>query len=154
MKRALLIICVIAIGSLTTAAQPSAGAGKASMGQPANIERLIDHYFDSLNETDDKRRRDLTRMVWAEKGNVGTPYGEVQGHEAIDALVKGVHKQFPNAVVRRTSRIDGFGDYLRWSFTLSDADGRPILSGVDFAIIADRKLQLVRGFFDFAPPAK
>jgi hypothetical protein len=116
-----------------------------------NIEELIDLYFDSLNETDDKRRLELTKRVWAENGKFGTPYGEVQGHEAIDALAKGVHQRFPNTRVRRTSKIDGFCNYLRWSFTLSQADGKPLIGGVDFAIVVDGKLQLVMGFFDFAP---
>jgi hypothetical protein len=49
------------------------------------------------------------------------------------------------------TKIDGFGNYLRWGFTLSAADGTPILSGIDFAIIENGKLQLVMGFFDFAP---
>ncbi|HEV2903844.1 MAG TPA: nuclear transport factor 2 family protein [Pyrinomonadaceae bacterium] len=116
-----------------------------------NVEELVDRYFDSLNETDSRRRRELTKQVWAENGKFGTPYSEVEGHEAIDALVEGVQKRFPNSRVRRTSRIDGFGDYLRWSFTLSQADGRPIIGGVDFGIVVDGKLQLVMGFFDFAP---
>lgn len=62
-----------------------------------------------------------------------------------------VQKQFPNAEARRTSKIDGFGNYLRWSFTLSQAGGKPILGGVDFGITVDGKLQLVMVFFDFAP---
>ncbi len=116
-----------------------------------NVDELVDRYFDSLNESDTKLRRDLTRQVWAEKGKFGTPYGEVEGLDAINALVAGVHKQFPKSTVRRTTKIDGFGAYLRWGFTLSDADGVPILSGVDFAIVDNGKLQLVMGFFDFAP---
>ena len=119
--------------------------------QPAKTEELIDRYFDSLNETDRLRRLALIRQVWAEKGKFGTPYGEIEGHAAIDKLVESVQKQFPNSTVRRTGKIDGFGNYLRWSFTLSDADGKPILGGVDFGIVADGKLQLVMGFFDFAP---
>ncbi len=116
-----------------------------------NTEELIDRYFDSLNETDKTRRRYLTKQVWAEKGKFGTPYGEVEGHDAIVALVEEVQKRFPNSKVRRTSEVDGFGNYLRWNFTLSQADGKPILGGADFAIVVDRKLQLVMGFFDFAP---
>jgi hypothetical protein len=104
-----------------------------------------------LNETDSKRRRDLTRQVWAERGKFGTPYGEVEGVDAIDELAEGVQKRFPNSRVRRTGKIDGFGNYLRWSFVLSQADGKPIISGVDFGIVVDGKLQLVMGFFDFAP---
>jgi hypothetical protein len=138
--------------STTGRAQQVAG-GKPSQNNSSmiQVEELVDRYFDSLNETDSRRRSHLTRQVWAEKGKFGTPYGEVEGHDAINTLAEGVHKRFPNAKVRRTSKIDGFGNYLRWSFTLSQADGKPILGGVDFAIIVDGKLQLVMGFFDYAP---
>jgi hypothetical protein len=37
--------------------------------------------------------------------------------------------------------------FLIWT----GADGTPIISGVDFAIIENGKLQLVMGFFDFDP---
>ena len=158
MNSALIVLCSIAIvligASVAVEAQTSAPSGKQSAPAPVaakSIEGLIDRYFDSLNELDDKRRSDLNKQVWAETGKFGTPYGEVEGLEAIDALVAGVHKKFPNAIVRRTTKIDGFGNYLRWGFTLSDADGLPILSGVDFAIVESGKLQLVMGFFDFAP---
>ena len=158
MNQALILFCSIAlvvIGlSVPVDAQTSAPSEKKSAPAPVtakSIEELVDRYFDSLNELDDKRRRDLTKQVWAEKCKFGTPYGEVEGVDAIDALVAGVHKKFPNAVVRRTTKIDGFGNYLRWGFTLSDGNGIPILSGVDFAIVENGKLQLVMGFFDFAP---
>jgi len=158
MKRILIAFCFTAIVAIAlsitgNAQQTQVLNGKQSPNnnQMTNTEELIDRYFDSLNETDSKRRRELTKQVWAEKGKFGTPYGEVEGQDAIDALVAGVHKKFPNSKVRRTSKIDGFGNYLRWSFTLSEADGKPILGGVDFAIVVDGKLQLVMGFFDFAP---
>src|SRR5215204_110905 len=156
MKQTFIAFCflvLIALSTTASAQQTRILSGKLSPNNTKmnNIEELIDRYFDSLNETDDKRRRELTQQVWAEKGKFGTPYGEVEGHEAINALVEKVQKQFPGAKVRRTSKIDGFGNYLRWSFTLSEADGKPILGGVDFAISADGKLQFVMGFFDFAP---
>jgi hypothetical protein len=158
MNSALIVFCSIAIimigTSVAVEAQASAPSGKQSppaLAAAKSIQELIDRYFDSLNELDDKRRSDLNKQVWAEKGKFGTPYGEVEGLEAIDALVAGVHKKFPNATVRRTTKIDGFGSYLRWGFTLSDANDIPILSGVDFAIVESGKLQLVMGFFDFAP---
>ncbi|MGQ0543640.1 MAG: nuclear transport factor 2 family protein [Blastocatellia bacterium] len=121
---------------------------------PAGFEGLIDRYFDSLNEVDENRRLSLIEQVWTKTGKFGTPYGEVQGYEGISELTKSVMTRFPNSRVRRTTKIDGFGNYLRFSFTLSEADGRPILSGVDFAIIENGKLQLVMGFFDFAPALK
>ena len=159
MNRTLILFALILIATSVAAdAQPTPASNAKQSFTPAksdghklSVDELVDRYFDSLNELDDKVRRDLTKQVWAEKGKFGTPYGEVEGLEAINALAAGVHKKFPKATVRRTTKIDGFGNYLRWSFTLSDADGTPILSGVDFAIVENGKLQLVMGFFDFAP---
>src|SRR5262245_31047364 len=103
-------------------------------GVDARLEALVNLYFDSLNETNAAHRRELTQQVWAERGKFGTPYGEVEGREAIVNLVADVQKRFPKSTVRRTTKIDGFGKYWRWGFTLSEADGTPILSGSDFAI--------------------
>ena len=134
MKQTLIAFCLTALVSLALSGtgncqqiQLTGGKQSPNNNQMTNIEELIDRYFDSLNEPDGKRRRDLTKQVWAAKGKFGTPYGEVEGHDAIIALVERVQKQFPGAKVRRTSKIDGFGNYLRWSFTLSQADGKPIL---------------------------
>jgi hypothetical protein len=154
MKRIFILFCALILAATTAFAQQTAAPSRpdaGNMDQKAKIEDLINRYFDSLNETDEKRRRELSKQVWAEKGKFGTPYGEVEGLDAIDALIEGVHKKLPNSTVRRTTKIDGFGNYLRWGFTVSEANGTPILSGVDFAIIENGKLQLVMGFFDFAP---
>ena len=119
---------------------------------PANqsVEELVDRYFISLNEPDDKRRRELIKQVWAEKGKFGVvPFGEGYGLAGIDEITKGGLTKFPGATVRRTSKVDGSGIYYRWNFTLSTADGKPLSSGVDFATIVDGKLQSVIGFLDF-----
>src|SRR5688572_22434126 len=109
MNQALLVISFVLFASSITA-QPTASSAKQNGpqqvlakgdGDRSSIEDLIDRYFDSLNELDSKRRRDLTKSVWADKGKFGTPYGEVEGLDAIDALVGGVHKTFPDAIVRR-----------------------------------------------------
>jgi len=154
MKQISAVICAVllaATAALSGSAAASSKPENQSANQKADVEALINRYFDSLNETNDKRRRELTKQVWAQDGKFGTPYGEVAGQDAIEALVAGVQKRFTNSIVRRTTKIDGFGNYLRWGFTVSAADGTPILSGVDFAIVENGKLQLVMGFFDFAP---
>ena len=154
MKTISVVISVVILAATAVFSQETAASSKTENGSvnlQADLEALINRYFDSLNETNEKRRRELTKQVWAEKGKFGTPYGEVAGQEAIETLIAGVQKRFRNSIVRRTTKIDGFGNYLRWGFTLSAADGTPILSGVDFAIIENGKLQLVMGFFDFAP---
>lgn len=154
MKRVWFLIGTIIIATAAALAQQTPDPAKPQNQtgrQSLNIEALVNLYFDSLNEPGAQRRRALTNQVWAERGKFGTPYAEVEGHDAIANLVADVQKRFPNSTVRRTTRIDGFGDYWRWGFTLSEADGAPILSGIDFAIIKNGKLQLVMGFFDFAP---
>lgn len=154
MKHISLLLGVLLLTAATGVAQQTTASDQskpASLSENANTETLVNRYFESLNEPDQKRRLELTKQVWAEKGKFGTPYEEVAGWEAIDALIGRVLKTFPAATVRRTTRIDGFGNYLRWGFTLSEANGTPILSGTDFAIIENGKLQLVMGFFDFAP---
>jgi len=153
MKQILTVICAVALTATAVFSQTAASSKpeNGSVSQKADIEELINRYFDSLNETNEGRRRELTKQVWAEKGKFGTPYGEVTGQQGIEVLIAGVQKRFTNSIVRRTTKIDGFGNYLRWGFTLSAADETPILSGVDFAIIENGKLQVVMGFFDFAP---
>jgi hypothetical protein len=151
--KVLSVLFCLSLMAATAFAQQHLGSRKSHTenGGQVGLEALVNRYFDSLNETDAVRRRELTEQVWAERGKFGTPYGEVEGREAIANLIAGVQKRFPKSTVRRTTKIDGFGKYWRWGFTLSEADGTPILSGIDFAMIENGKLQLVMGFFDFAP---
>ena len=151
--KVLSVLFCVSLTAATAFAQQNLGSRKSQTenGGNARLEALVNRYFDSLNEPDVTRRSELTEQVWAERGKFGTPYGEVEGREAIVNLVAGVQKRFPKSTVRRTTKIDGFGKYWRWGFTLSEADGTPILSGSDFALIENGKLHLVMGFFDFAP---
>lgn len=117
-----------------------------------DFEELIDKYFTSLNETDDTVRRRLIKEVWAENGEFASPIGAVSGYAAIDVQVRGFQKQFPDTEVRRNGKIDVLDDkYVRFSFEAAQADGAAFIKGVDFAIVLGGKLQLVVGFFDFAP---
>lgn len=117
-----------------------------------DFKELIDKYFVSLNETDCKQRRQLIEKVWAEDGKFVSPIGAVAGHAAIDIQVQGFQKQFPNAEVRRIGEINALDDkYVRFAFEAVQPDGAVFIKGVDFGILADGKLQLVAGFFDFAP---
>lgn len=117
-----------------------------------DFQELIDKYFMSLNETDDNVRRRLIEEAWAEDGEFASPIGAVSGYAAIDVQVKGFQKQFPDAEVRRSGKIDVLDDkYVRFDFEAAQADGAAFIKGVDFGIVSGGKLQLVAGFFDFAP---
>jgi hypothetical protein len=119
MKQISSVICAVILAATPVFSQQTTGSSKPEKGdlnQKVDIEEVINRYFESLNETNENRRRELTKQVWAEKGQFGTPYGEVAGHDAIEALIAGVQKRFANSVVHRTTKIDGFGNYLRVGF--------------------------------------
>ena len=108
MKQISVVIHVVILAATVVVSQQTAAPWKPeknnSVNQKPEIEELINRYFDSLNEMNEKRRRELTKQVWAEKGKFGTPYGEVVGQDAIEELIAGVQKRFRNAIVRRTTR--------------------------------------------------
>lgn len=111
---------------------------------------LINSYFSSLNETEGERRRMLIEEVWSENGKFISPIGEVTGYDAIDVQVQGFQRQFPDAEVRRNGEIEVLhGKYVRFAFEALRSDGEAFIAGVDFGIVADGKLNVVAGFFDF-----
>ena len=98
MKQISVAICAVILAATSVFCQQTAAASKTEKGdvnQKGNVQELINRYFESLNETNEKRRRELTKQVWAEKGKFGTPYGEVAGQEAIEALIAGVKRDLP-----------------------------------------------------------
>lgn len=118
-----------------------------------NFDELIDKYFAILNETDGERRRELIKQVWTEDGKFVSPFAKVEGHAEIDAQVQRGQEQLPPGTeVRRTGDIDVLQDnYVRFSFEAAQPGSEAFIGGVDFGIIVDEKLQVVAGFFDFAP---
>lgn len=151
MKRFLISSCILAIVVVAASTILHAQTKPITPAtQIKDIEELVDRYFVSLNEPDDKKRRDLIKQVWSDKGKfVVVPIIEGEGLVGIDEVTKGGITKFPGCTVRRTGKVDGAGIYYRWNFTLSQADGKPISSGTDYAIIVDGKLQSVIGFLDF-----
>jgi hypothetical protein len=116
-------------------------------------EELIDRYFDSLNETDGPRRRGLIKQVWTETGVFAYPGQEVKGFAEIDADVEQVQKKYPGALVCRAGKIEVVHDnYVRFNWEFGEPGAKPIITGIDFAVVTGGKLQLVVGFFDFVAP--
>jgi len=116
----------------------------------SEYNELIDKYFASLNETDDESRRTLIEQVWAENGKFVSPFGVAVGHDAIDAKARKGLEQLAGGEVRRASDIETLHDCFRLKFEVVNKDGKAFISGVDFGVVADGKLQSMTGFFDFA----
>src|SRR5579871_6395641 len=56
---------------------------------------LIDRYFDSWNETDGVRRRELIEATWSADADYRDPLLAGTGHAGIDAMIRAVHERFP-----------------------------------------------------------
>ncbi|MGZ3666840.1 MAG: nuclear transport factor 2 family protein, partial [Ktedonobacterales bacterium] len=105
--------------------------------------------FAMWNETDAAKRQALIAAAWSEDSHYVDPLFAASGAEALDAMVAGVHEQFPGHRFRLTSAVDVHHDRAQWEWELVGPDGGvPVAGGMDFATIApDGRLREVTGFF-------
>jgi hypothetical protein len=113
---------------------------------------LVDRYIAIWNEADAGRRRDLIERTWAEDASYLDRLMQGDGHNDIDAMIRGMQAQFPGHRFRRTGGIDTHHGRLRFSWELVAADGTPFVGGVDFGVLAeDGRLKAITGFLDHMP---
>ena len=114
------------------------------------IGEVIDGYFAMWNETDQARRREVIEATWMSDASYVDPMFDAEGQDALDAMVAGVHEQFPGHRFRPTGTVDVHNDRARWGWELAGpGDGSTVVSGVDFAVLAaDGRLREVTGFFE------
>jgi hypothetical protein len=118
----------------------------------ANAATIVEDYFAMWNETDPARRRAAFERAWTADATYLDPMFSAEGADGLDALVAGVHQQYPGYRFRLTDAVDAHHDRARWGWELVAPDGAAYVSGVDYAVLApDGRLRQVTGFF--APPA-
>ncbi len=117
------------------------------MTDAAQIAQL---YVDSWNETDGDRRAGLLADLWTEDARYVDPMMAGQGRTQIDALIAGVHQQFPGFRFTLAGKPDGHGDKVRFSWTLGP-DGQSLVEGTDFGVVENGRLSAVTGFLDKVP---
>lgn len=119
----------------------------------AHLE-LVDRYFAAWNETDTSRRRALIAQTWAEDASYVDPLMTGKGHDGIDAMIGAVHERFPQHEFRLNAAVDGFGNYVRFSWDLVAPGGEAIVKGSDFGVVdAAGRFKSVTGFLDSVPQA-
>jgi hypothetical protein len=119
-----------------------------------NASTIVEAYFAMWNETDAARRRAAIERAWTPDASYLDPMFAAEGADGLDALVAGVHQQYPGHRFRLTDPVDAHHDRARWGWEFVGPDGgTPIAAGVDFAMLApDGRLRQVTGFF--AAPAQ
>lgn len=119
-----------------------------------NTIDLIDRYIAMWNEADARRRRELIAQIWTEDASYLDPVMNGEGHTGIDAMVQGVQERFPGHRFRRASDVDSHHDRVRFNWELAPESGTAIVSGSDFGVIANGRLQTITGFFDTKPTSQ
>jgi hypothetical protein len=113
---------------------------------------VVERYLAVWNETDAARRRELIAQTWTEGASYRDPLMQGDGHAGINALVQGVHQQFPGYRFRQVGAVDGHHTYVRFAWELGPQDGPAPIAGSDVAILApDGRVQSVIGFLDRVP---
>ncbi len=111
---------------------------------------IAQKYITLWNEADQAKRKDLIAQAWTEDATYIDPMMEGRGHDQIDALVGAVHQRFPGYVFAVSGKPEGYGDRVRFSWTLGAPDKDPIAKGTDFGIVAgDGRLKAITGFLDY-----
>ena len=101
------------------------------------------------NETDPARRRQVIAATWSAESSYVDPLFTAEGADALDAMVAGVHQQFPGHRFRLTGPVDVHHDRARWGWELAPETGPPVVTGIDFAVLdAEGRLREVTGFFE------
>ena len=117
-----------------------------------NVEDVVAAYDRAWNEPDPAERRRLLELSWAEDGELVDPTGRFQDREAIIERLAGFSERFPGARVDITSGIDDHHGFVRYAWTIADADGARLLEGIDVCELAeDRRLRRVVMFFGPLP---
>ena len=115
---------------------------------------LIDTYFAMWRETDPSARAALIERAFATGGRHVDPLADATGYEELNDMVTGVHAQYPGFALERTSGIDQHGDQLRFAWKIDQADGTPLVAGIDIGELApDGRLRRIAGFWGDLPAA-
>ena len=114
--------------------------------------KIADSYIALWNETDRDRRLTLIAGSWTEDAHYRDPLMQGDGHDGIDALIAGVHHQFPGCRFALRGTPDGYNDRVRFSWSLAPEGAPPVAHGTDFVLLSgDGKIRDATGFLDMAP---
>ena len=116
------------------------------------MNHVVDAYLATWNSTDAQARRDLLARHWAPGATYTDPMAEVAGTEAIDAVVAGVHEQFPGFEFTLVGEPDAHHGQVRFQWGLGPAGAEPPVIGFDVVTVdADGRIATVAGFLDRVP---
>jgi hypothetical protein len=116
-------------------------------------DEVLAAYHDAWNAPDAQTRAQLLeRSLTPDAELVDPRAGRFSGRDAIEQRLAGFGERFPGARVDLTSGVDEHNGYARYSWTIVDREGDPILAGIDVTQRGDDgRLELVVMFFGELP---
>jgi hypothetical protein len=117
----------------------------------SELGNLVDRYIASWNELDAERRRALIAETFTPDVHYVDPMMKGDGHSGIDALVGGVHAQFPGFRFALSRAVESVGEHVRFSWQLGPAEAPGLIEGTDFARVSNGRFAAIHGFLDRVP---
>jgi hypothetical protein len=113
---------------------------------------IANRYIATWNETDSQRRSTLLREGWADGATYVDPLAGAAGYAEIGKLIESVQQRFPGFRFSLASRVDHYGDRVRFSWSFGPDGQSDLIQGTDFCEIEGGRLKAVTGFLDKVPP--
>jgi SnoaL-like domain len=113
---------------------------------------VAQRYLEAWNATDPAERRAAIEAAFAPEARYVDPLADVTGTEAIDALIAGVHQQFPGMRFGPVGDVDAHHDVCRFRWGLGPEGAEPLVIGFDVVTVGeDGRITGVHGFLDKVP---
>lgn len=114
----------------------------------ADPKMIAENYLAAWNAPGEKER-EIQMMKWAQDARYVDPLMQGDGREGIAAMIATALTRFPGHSFTLTGMPDGYGDHVRFSWSLGTDGGTPVARGTDFVRL-DREGRItdVIGFLD------
>jgi len=112
---------------------------------------VAEDYIRLWNEPDPSRRKSLLQRGWTSDATYIDPIAKAAGQENISALVAGVQQRFPGFQFQLTTKPDGHGEHVRFSWSLGPAGAEAPIEGSDVITTREGRICAVIGFLDKVP---
>lgn len=114
-------------------------------------KQIAKDYIDIWNTADSTARAEKIAALWAEGASFADPVAQVAGREAICALIGQVRETYPGMTFAVAGTPDGFGEMVRFSWSMAAPGEAPVVKGTDIATCTAGRITAVTGFFDLIP---
>ena len=118
-----------------------------------DLNKIAQNYITAWNESDAERRADLLKATFTEDVSYRDPLMQGDGHAGVAALIDGVQQRFAGFRFALTGAPNGYGEYVRFSWSLGPAGDEAPIEGSDVLEIVNGRIARVIGFLDKVPQA-